>query len=329
VVTVLGGAAVLAGAAALFGLVAAIERGHLTRWMLLSLAVVCGLVLLAMLLSDWPSAVLSEFWADHSVLSAVLSTLLLVGVGFLAFEAHDARIQSELDESVTAAGMGGIVQHLVDIEVALALASSAAAPDNQRWPRWSSPERPLRWLREGRDSLSRTATDGPSDDDPRGWMPYPGISPDADHAWRIELIDQGVRRTIGALRDWAPVLGRSRNGMSVLVDLGKLRNRLLEMQQNLRDGKTTGAIENLTCLRQFCRIMALALEHGSGSTSERDEVLLTFEPYSAYTLRTEWWARRRGTLERGTWNRQFADAWKQLTAQQSSGARRTIDTSKA
>jgi hypothetical protein len=275
---------------------------------------------LAIILTDWPLAVLSHFWAAHAVISAVLSTLLIAGIGFLAFKARDARIQSELDNSVTAAGMGGVVDYAVDVEVALALASRPHEPDSEYWGDWSRPSRPLRWLRDRCDALSCSETGGPSTEDPRGDKPPTELTPHADHHWRIELLDQSVRRIIVAVRDWGPVLGRSRKGQAVLVELGTLRNDLLDVEAKLRDQRQSSALESMICLRRRCRIMALALERGSGSKSERQQVLTTIEPLSVDTRRMARWARLRSNLERGTWKRQFDDAYKELIAGQSNSA---------
>lgn len=278
--TVSGLILVLASAAAVLLLVAAAQSGLMSRRLLFSLAFLCGVGLLVMLVTDWPLGVLSEFWAEHSVISAVLSTLLLIGVGFLAFEAHDARVQSYLDESVTAAGMSGVVDHVVDIEVALALASAENAPDDEAWPGWSDGKvRPLRWLRERRECL---AAEGgrPGAADPRG---YPGSDclSSKEVGWRVELLDQAVRRTIGALRDWADLLGRSRNGQGAMVDIGKVRIGLLAIQSKFECGRLTEALTAMTELRSECRILALALERGGKSGSVRPEVLLTFDPLPA------------------------------------------------
>lgn len=253
-----------------------------------------------MLLTDWPSGVLAQFWAEHAVLSAVLSSLLLVGVGFLAFEAHDNRVQSELDDSVTAAGMGGVVDHVVDLEVVLALVSAPQPPDYHRWGDWSADGRPLRWLRDRRELLNRLETGGPSLSDPRREEP-PSQLAEGKESWRTELIDQCVRRVIAALRDWAPVLGRSRNGQAVLVDLGELRNELLNLQSALADGHMAEACEIAAAVRKECRIIALALEKRSGVHEPRAEVLRTMEALNETTQSLRWLARKRVRLERDTW----------------------------
>ncbi|WP_139334983.1 hypothetical protein [Mycobacterium sp. GA-1841] len=299
--------AVLTGSCVVFVLVATIRFGRVNRRWLVVLACACACGLLAMLLTDWPLGVLSEFWADHSVLSAVLSSLLLVGLGFLAFEVHDTRVQSELDDNVTAAGMGGIVDHVVDIEVALALASEPIPPDHAQWGDWSANGRPLRWLRERRGSLNRVVTGGPSSTDPRRHAP-PSQLADGAESWRTDLLDQCVRRVIAALRDWAPVLGRSRNGQAVLVDLGKIRNELLKVQAALAGGRIAEACLLMARLRRGCRIIALALEMRSGVEQPRAEVLQTMEPFNESAQSGNWLERTRVRLERDTWKSERARA---------------------
>ncbi|BBX27420.1 hypothetical protein [Mycolicibacterium alvei] len=292
--------AVLTAACAVFLLVAAIRFGRVARRWLVILAFACGFGLLAMLLTDWPLGLLSKFWADHSVLSAVLSSLLLVGVGFLAFEVHDTRVQSELDDNVTAAGMGGIVDHVVDIEVALALAAAPNPPDPVQWGDWSADGRPLRWLRDRHELLNRAEAGGPSPTDPRRHEPAGQLADGAD-SWRTDLLDQCVRRVIGALRDWAHVVGRSRNGQAALVDLGKLRNELLKVQAALGAGRTSEACRIMARLRRDCRIVALALEMRSGVERPRAEVLRTMEPFNGSAQSGNWLVRTKVRLERDTW----------------------------
>ena len=72
------------------------REGRLGPRSLIFLALLCGAGLVAMTLSDWPQQSLATFWAQHSVVSAVLSTLLLVGAGYLSFEARDNVRQRQL-----------------------------------------------------------------------------------------------------------------------------------------------------------------------------------------------------------------------------------------
>ena len=66
-----------------------------------------------MTLSDWPNERLAGFWAAHSVLSATLSTLLIVGAGYLAFEARENHEQEALTASLASGAFGGCVDHVI------------------------------------------------------------------------------------------------------------------------------------------------------------------------------------------------------------------------
>ena len=175
----------------------------------------CAVLLLLLIatdwpLTDWPSPAINAFWDEHGVLAGTVQSVLLFGVGLLSYEAGQLRAQERLDESVTAAGLGGIVDHVVDVEVGLAFLSSSEPPDAHGWA-WS-PGRPLQWLRQGRQRLSRAASDRTGD--PRTWL---ATLPDTDDPkWR-EAVDQCIRRLLVALRDWTPIIATSRNGTRVLV----------------------------------------------------------------------------------------------------------------
>jgi hypothetical protein len=126
-ITGIGLLAIGAAAAGIAYVVLLARRGQLGPVVLTALSVLCAIVLLAMLITDWPTEALSEFWRDHSVISATASAVLLVGVGFLAFEAVDVHKQELINSNLTAAGLGGLVDILVDIEVALSLVQQDTA----------------------------------------------------------------------------------------------------------------------------------------------------------------------------------------------------------
>ena len=87
-------------------------------------------------LTDWPTPAINEFWDEHGLLTGTVQSVLLFGVGLLSYESGQLRAQERLDESVTAAGLGGIVDHVVDAEVGLAFLSSPEPPDAHGWA-WS------------------------------------------------------------------------------------------------------------------------------------------------------------------------------------------------
>ena len=163
--------------------------------------------------------------------AGTVQSVLLFGVGLLSYEAGQLRAQERLDESVTAAGLGGIVDHLVDAEVGLAFLSSPEPPDAHGWT-WA-PGKPLEWLRQGRERLHRHAADRTGD--PRTW---PATLPETtDPEWRKELIDQCIRRLLVALRNWTPLIATSRNGTRVLVAIAELRKDLVELDAHLLDDR--------------------------------------------------------------------------------------------
>ena len=236
----------------------------------------CAVLLLMLIatdwpLTDWPTPEINAFWDEHGVLSGTVQSVLLFGVGLLSYEAGQLRAQERLDESVTAAGLGGIVDHVVDAEVGLAFLSSPQPPDAHGWV-WS-PGKPLQWLRQGRDRLSRSAPDRTGD--PRTW---PATLPETDEpGWRKELVDQCIRRLLVVIRDWTPVIATSRNGTRVLVAVAELRKDLVELEAHL-DGDRQVVEPMLVSLRSRARLLAYFLELKSGADPLRPEVLDQLRP---------------------------------------------------
>lgn len=245
--------------------------GRLNQRVLLALTGACGLSLIVILVSDWPWGALAGFWTRHAVLSAVLSTLLLLGAGYFAFEARENVREQVLDESLSTVAFGGLVSHAVDVDLALALLLSEAEPRAMWLSRKRGRERPLRWLREFRHEYDAAC-------DPRlgALPPFVAIH---DGGWRLALVDQAVRRVMGGMRDWAALLGQTRDGRSVLIRLGALRNRLLRLGRLLADPEAGDeALELLLKLRCECGVLALGLELASGTDHLRPEVLVEMPP---------------------------------------------------
>lgn len=175
----------------------------------LAASIICGVGLLVMLLSDWPTGWLSEFWAEHSVLAAVLTTVLTVGFAFMAYEAHDLHVQDRLHSNVSAAGMGGVVEPLAAVRRAIELTAAPEAPEEL-----GADGRPLKWL-----SGDRLVSEG---------VPAAAqvVGPES---WRAELVDQAIRRLAVAMRDWGPLIGTSRRGLELLESMGELRLVLMRL----------------------------------------------------------------------------------------------------
>jgi hypothetical protein len=276
------------------------------------LASACAVLLMLLIvtdwpLTDWPSPEINKFWDEHSTVTGTLHSILLLGVGLLSYEAGQLREQERLDESVTAAGLGGIVDHLVDAEVGLAFLSSPEPPDAHGWA-WS-PGKPLQWLRQGRERLSRNAADRTGD--PRTWVV--ALPATNDPEWRKELVDQCIRRLLVALRDWTPLIASSRNGTRVLVAIAELRKDLVELEAHL--GEDADVVEPLlVSLRARARLLAYFLELKSGADPLRPEVLDRFDPLPMTPGSVEWAADPSGRdLFGADWTKDLQAAIEALT----------------
>jgi hypothetical protein len=266
-------AAVLAFAAICVYVVVGARHGTFGPRALIALAVACGVSLVVVVITDWPLGSLAEFWADHAIVSALVTSLLLVGAGFLAFEARENVVQSRLSDSLTSTAQAGLVDHLIDVDIALTL---AAASDPPPYEGWDQPTRPLRWLRPVRENLAVAAHVASEGLDPRLWT---GVDLRAgEREWRILLVDQSVRRVMAGMRDWAPVLRGARSGLEVLVRLGELRLALLSLESRLRSGELDCAREELLDLRARVELMALQMEVESMVKVARPELLTSPAP---------------------------------------------------
>ena len=87
----------------------------------------------------------------------------------------------------------------------------------------------------------------------------------SDATWRLAIVDECVRRLMGGMRDWAPLLSQTRDGMAVLARIAGLRNRLLELADALdRPAPSKDTAQVLSRIQHECRLLALGLELGSG-----------------------------------------------------------------
>lgn len=234
-------------------------------------ALSCLALFIVVNLSDWPGTVLAQFWADHAILAATASTLPLLGVGYFAFEAHDQVAQSHLDTKVAATGRGGVVNHLIDIDVALSLLTWQPSEIKRRWPGYGTDARSLTWLREGRDLLGREEGGGILTTDPR----RQSISDDfLAGRWHRDLITECVRRVMTGIKEWGPVLGQSSDGQQDLVSLGEVRLTLLPMIDPTR----ALVARDVRRLQLRCRALALGFECRSGARQHlRPQLLMINE----------------------------------------------------
>lgn len=263
------------------GIVWLLREGHVPARWVSALSALCGAGLLLMLITDWPTDSLNLFWADHSVLAGIGSTLLLVGVPYLLWESSESKQQERLAAGLSGAGLGGIVDHVVDTEIALALLSREASPDGVLW---DAPDKPLKWLRGMRDQLRRLDTGRPGESDPRA---LPVYLPNEENGWRITLTDQALRRLLAAMRDWSPLVGRSNDGTTALIVLSEIRKDLMELAYELEERRTANAEVLIVSLRQRLRILAYFFEdlsrNSTGNDTEQADT-----PFRAEVLRSLW-----------------------------------------
>jgi hypothetical protein len=290
------------------------ERRFSRQWVV-GLAVFCGVALLLQLVTDWPFP--THFWKNHSVVASVLSSVLLLGVGFLVYEDRELREQERLDQSVTAAAVGGIVDKLVHIDVALGLLCRDRNPTAWGWDEYTDRGRPLRWLRQHPERLLQRPNN-PPDADPRTWPTALPPVDEADPGWRQDVVDQCIRRLLTAIRDWGAVINTSRNGTRVLIAIGELRKDLMELS-TLLPNEHRDALLLLTSLRQRVRLLSAFLEAFSGAQDPRPEILLTFDPVPPHG-ELEWAADTTGRdLFLGEWRKQLSSTERRLRENTVSG----------
>lgn len=240
-------ALLLALAAALAAMIRRLRSRAWSARTLATLTFVVGLTLAGMVISDWPTDTLNSFWADHSVLAAVISTVLLAAFAFLAFEVREETVQAELSQNVSVAGVSGIIDHLADVDLALEMVQQNAVPDL-----YTSEGRPLRWLRPLRNDLQQQAQQS-------GTIARPDLDlADGQPANPDDLLDQCVRRIVAGMRDWASLLTVSADGRQVLVRLGTIRTLLMRLMAS-----EIHRAESLADLRQYVQTLAYGLEAAS------------------------------------------------------------------
>jgi hypothetical protein len=254
--------------AALFFVTARTARRH--QWnprILLGFSALSGLGLIAMVVTDWPGEQLSRFWADHSILATVVSSLLLVSVGYLAFEAGESAEQVKLNQCVTSAGLSGLVDHLVDVDIALSMiARNRLSADYER------DGKPLRWVRPIRERLQAAEADPDVQIHGVG-LPGQPAAPD----WHHDLVDQCIRRVIAGMRDWAALVSVSDDGRTVLKKLGEVRLGLMQLRNEIGSHGLDQPDGHLHILRKRLQLMAVGLEYVSSPNYPRPG-LLNFLP---------------------------------------------------
>lgn len=266
--------AMMAAACAVAVMVHRIRNDRVPLWTVWLTTSFCIIGWLAMLLTDWPLEILDEFWSRHSILASSISSMLLVGAVFLVYERSEKNRQSRLEDGISGAGAGGIVDHLVDLEVALALLSADVSPAEyapDHWASWDLPNKPLKWLREGRIELLGAVSFQAADPlDPRRLRPVASLTP---VPWGAELIDQSIRRLLAGMRDWNSLIGASTKGTHALLTLSQVRKDLMTLHEKYLRSSDADVTKDVLELRSQLRVLAIYFEEWSGAPQPRVELL--------------------------------------------------------
>lgn len=187
----------------------------------------------------------------------------MAAVAFLAFEAREAANQEELSRKVSAAGLSGLVDRLIDVDLALFMVQQGNTVAG-----YTRDGRPLQWLSTTREELQAAAAqrNGRRDD--------PKLTHALSDEGRADLLGQCVRRTVGGMRDWASLVGTSADGREALVSLGEVRIALLEVSGTLRCEEREGLEHQLNALRRRVQLLAFIFEKVSSGPLQRPGMLV-------------------------------------------------------
>jgi hypothetical protein len=252
---ILGALLGLALAAVVLVVVKTTGQNHLARHLATVGGAVCLVLFVMINVSDWPAGFLNQFWLDHAIVGATAGSLLLAATVFLIYRYRDQQQQDLVDESIVDAGRTELVDRLVEVDVALSLLCAPVQPELCQTSDWQKTTHGLEWLREHLDQAG-VAVDGSwAELDPR----FQGHGQHV-HAeeWRLPLLDQMIRRVAGGVRDWGPILMRSRAGQRDLVAFANVRLVLLHLDRLLRQDvpmDTSVARDLQRVVRRFAHLL--------------------------------------------------------------------------
>jgi len=238
-------------------------RGRVGGRIKFALALASLALLITITALDWPLASVSDFFSTHSVFTGMLTTVLLLGAGYFAWDSESERKAEYLDDGLTATGFGGLVETLTDID--FAMTGILADPDGTASR--MQPGKPLRWIRSWREEIEAGAPD------PRELPITRPTTLASSEEWRETaeiVVTECLRRLSGGLRDWAPLLTKTQSGSEAIVLAARGRYELMHIEE-LDNWQSLGSSLDTDWdrVRVRMRFMALALELAAGSESPR------------------------------------------------------------
>ena len=225
------------------------------------LALTSIIALLALTVLDWPVERVSQFWSAHPILTGTVTTALILGAGLLAWESARERRLAQMDQSITTAGMAGLVQPLATID--FALTSARFAPDLAASHRAELTSPPLRWAR----SWLAQGTGLPQD------RPAPPI----DEALVRIVAEESIRALMSTVRGWTDLLTRTPLGLEATALALSLRPLLMALEQN--PSGQEGGILLIDEVRLRARHLAALFDRASAAPQ--------FRPYVDTALRRD------------------------------------------
>lgn len=198
---------------------------------------------------------LGRVWSTHTVWAALVSQALVLGGFFTVWRWRRDQVEAERAKTLSASGMAGIVDHLIDVELCLALAMQpdAEKPDIIHRDKTS--------LRAFRDDIAARR------------LPDIRIQPvkkaarttQQDLAWRNDYVDLAVRRVVKGLSTWLALIDRSAPGTAVAGVIAEIRRDLMALRGKLSTGTDNGWVEQAGSIRYKVRLLVLFLERASNT----------------------------------------------------------------
>jgi hypothetical protein len=246
----------LALAAAVLVVVKATGQSHLARQLANVGGIGCLVLFVLINVSDWPGGFLNQFWTDHAIVGATVGTLLLAATVFLIYRFRDQQQQDLVDESIVDAGRTELVERLFEVDVALTLIHASTEPDLCHRTEWQRVASGLDWLKEHLGDTKVVVDGSWAELDTRLRVHAQRLRPDE---WRLPVLDEAVRRVADGVREWGPILLRSRAGELDLVAFANVRVVLEHFAHRLQQGERIdeAAADLQHVVRRFARVLVV------------------------------------------------------------------------
>jgi hypothetical protein len=204
-------------------------------WQTVFIVVLLGALFAEMLLDLYGPV--RRFWSNDAIWSDTVSSAVVAGLIFMVWTYRAARAAQRRADGLSSIGLGAVVDHLVDVEMALGFLVFERPPVHQK-----GKHGPLEWL--DRDVL---ADPDQAPEDPRR---APVTCPRPED-WRAHLVDESLRRLMVGMRNWTPLISTSDDGIEFLLRLSGLRQDLMILQACLTPRGDAHALPDAAASRSY------------------------------------------------------------------------------